>query len=155
MISLKQTLFTAFIILLCSNSVSAKARIPFGKREVLNKVHDLPNTDAFKLESGNFMDLATFHKEINIAYFLPLYIVEEPKLVGFDEATDTFYEIPSNEMDAILASEKLDKSALNHLSFYTRYGGKLVALLIIGLIVWGLISSKKDKKEEEVKAENI
>lgn len=149
MISLKQVLFTAAIILCCSNSTFAKARIPFGKREVLNKVHDLPNTDAFKLESGNFMDIAVFYKEFNIAFFLPLYVIEEPKLVGYDEQTDTYYEIPQQEMDAIVAAEKLNKEELTHLSFYTRYGGKLVGLLIIGFIVWGLIPSKKNKKEVE------
>jgi hypothetical protein len=147
MISLKQILFTAAIVLFCSNSTFAKARIPFGSREVLNKVHDLPNTDAFKLDGGNFMDLATFHKEFNIAYFLPLYVIEEPKLVGFDEQTETFYEIPQNELDAILAAEKRNKEELVQLSFYTRYGGKLVALLIIAVIIWGIIPSKKNKVE--------
>jgi len=149
MISLKQVLFTATIILCCSNTTFAKARIPFGKREVLNKVHDLPNTDAFKLESGNFMDLASFHKEFNIAYFLPLYVTEEPKLVGFDAETETYYEIPSKELEVILATEKLNKEELTHLSFYTRYGGKLVALLIIGFIIWGVIPSKKSKAPVE------
>jgi hypothetical protein len=147
MISLKLTFFTALLILVSSNSVSARARIPFGSREVLNKVHDLPNTDEFKLEGGNFMDLGVFYKEFNIAYFLPLYVIEEPKLVGFDELTDTFYEIPQAELDAIIAAEKLNKEELTHLSFYTRYGGKLVALLIIAFIIWGLIPSKKNKVE--------
>lgn len=145
MISLKKLLFATFILVLTSNSVFARAKIPFGEREVLTKVHDLPNTDAFKLKDGNFMDLATFHKEFNIAYFLPLYVIEEPKLVGFDQKTEAFYELSQNEIDSILTTEKLNKDELNHLSFYTRYGGKLVGLLIIGLIIWGFIPSKKRK----------
>jgi hypothetical protein len=76
---------------------------------------------------------------------LPLYIIEEPKLVGFNEQTDTFYNIPQNEMDAILAAQKLNKEELNKLPFYTKYGGKIVALLIIGLLIWGAIPSKKEK----------
>lgn len=145
MISFKHPIFIALLMASSSASVFAKGKIPFGEREVLNKVQDLPDTDEFKLKDGNFMDLATFHKEFNIAYLLPLYVIEEPKLVGFDEKTKTFYDIPQNEMDAILASQKLNKAELNKLPFYTKYGGKMVAVLIIGLLIWGVIPSKKQK----------
>ncbi|SHG74596.1 hypothetical protein SAMN04488109_1657 [Chryseolinea serpens] len=151
MIPMTKSIFIALLIASSSTSVFARLKIPFGEREVLHKVYDLPNTEEFKVEHGNFMDLATFHKEFNIAYFLPLYVTEEPKLVGYDEQSDTFYEIPQNELDAILAAQKLNKDDLNKLSFYTRYGGKLVALLIIGLLIWGAIPSKK----EEVESTNV
>ena len=145
MIPMTKSIFVALLIVFSSTSVFARLKIPFGEREVLHKVYDLPNTEEFKVEHGNFMDLATFHKEFNIAYFLPLYVTEEPKLVGYDEQSDTYYDIPQDQLDAILASEKLNKEELNKLSFYTRYGGKLVALLIIGAMIWGVIPSKKDK----------
>lgn len=145
MISMTHPIFIALLFAFSSTSVFAKLRIPFGEREVLTKVYDLPNTDEFKVEHGNFMDLATFHKEFNIAYFLPLYVTEEPKLVGYDEQSDTFYDIPQDEIEAILAAQKLKMEDLNKLSFYTRYGGKIVALLIIGLMIWGAIPSKKEE----------
>jgi hypothetical protein len=142
---LTRSIFIALLIVVSSTSLFAKAKIPLGEREVLNKVLDLPDTDEFKLKDGSFFDLATLHKEFNIAYLLPLYIIEEPKLVGFNEQTDTFYDIPQNEIDAILAAQKLNKEELNKLPFYTKYGGKIVALLIIGLLIWGAIPSKKEK----------
>ena len=145
MISLPRSIFIALLIVFSSTSVFSKVKIPLGEREVLNKVLDLPDTDEFKLKDGNFFDLATLHKEFNIAYLLPLYITEEPRLVGFDEKTETFYDIPQNEIDAILASQKVNKEDLNKLPFYTKYGGKIVALLIIGLLIWGVIPSKKEK----------
>lgn len=49
-----------------------------GDREVLNKVADLPDTGAYKTEAGNYIDLATYHQEFNIAYILPLYIKKNP-----------------------------------------------------------------------------
>lgn len=147
MMSLKQ-IFLAFAVMLsASNFLSAKAKIPIGEREVLVKVHDLPNTEEFKLENGNYLDLATLHKEFNIAYILPLYITEEPKLVGYDEKTDEFYNIPDKELDSILAVQKLNKEDLNKIPFYTRYGGKLVTLLLIAFIIWGTIPSKKKRVE--------
>jgi len=147
MIYMVRPIFVALLIAFSSASVFAKARIPLGEREVLKKVYDLPNTDEFKLKNGNFIDLATLHKEFNIAYILPLYITEEPKLVGFDEQTESYYDIPLDQMDAILTAQKLNKEALIKLPFYTRYGGKIVAILIIGLLIWGVLPSKKEKVE--------
>jgi len=145
MISMIRSIFVVSFIAFSSSPVLAGIKIPFGEREVLTKVYDLPNTDEFKGEHGNFMDLATLHKEFNIAYFLPLWVTEEPKLVGYDEQADAYYDIPLDQMDVILVSQRLHKEDLIKLSFYTRYGGKIVALLIIGLMIWGVIPSKKEK----------
>ncbi|MCF6405128.1 hypothetical protein L3C95_19655 [Chitinophaga filiformis] len=140
-------IFIALLIAFSSTSVFAGIKIPMGEREVLKKVYDLPDTDEFKSDHGNFIDVATLHKEYNIAYFLPLYVTEEPKLVLFDEKSDSFYDMPQDKVDAILASQKQNKEQLNKLPFYTRYGGKIVALLIIGALIWGVIPSKKEEEE--------
>ncbi|SIT31250.1 hypothetical protein SAMN05421788_110116 [Filimonas lacunae] len=146
---LTHRIFIALLITLSSTSAIARLKIPFGEREVLNKVYDLPDTEEFKLKDGTHLDLATFHKEFNIAYILPLYIIEEPKLVGYNKQSDTYYDIPESELDGILASQKVNKADINKLPFYTKYGGKIVAVLIIGLIVWGAVSSKKEEKTVE------
>lgn len=130
-----------------STSAFAKLKIPFGEREVLKKVYDLPDTDSFAVKEGQYFDLATLHKEYNIAWFLPLYITEEPKLVGYDGRSDTYYDIPQDMIDAILAEQKLNKADINKLPFYTRYGGKIVAAIILALIIYGAIPSKKEKVE--------
>ena len=135
----------AALIMFSSTAAFAKAKIPFGKRDVLKKVYDLPDTDEFKSKEGNFLDLATLHQEFNIAYILPLYITEEPRLVIFDEKADTYYDVPESELDAIVGAQKLKIEQLNKLPFYTRYGGKMVAILIAGLLIWGAIPSKKQK----------
>ena len=117
MTMLTHRIFIVLLIAFSSTSAFAKAKIPLGEREVLKKVCDLPDTDEFKLKDGHFFDLATLHKEFNIAYFLPLYVTEEPKLVGFDEQSETYYDLPQNEIDAILASQKLKKkNSINYLS---------------------------------------
>lgn len=145
--SLKQIFLACAVMLSAFNFLSAKPKIPIGEREALAKVYDLPNTDEFKLKNGDYLDLATLHKEFNIAYILPLFVTEEPRLVGYDEKTEEVYDIPNKELDSILASQKLNKEHLNKLPFYTRYGGKLVALALIAFIIWGVIPSKKKKVE--------
>lgn len=144
---LKSITFSLAVSISALNLAFAKAKIPFGEREALTKVYDLPNTDEYKLDNGNYLDLATLHKEFNIAYILPLHVIEEPKLVGYDEKTDMYYDIREKELNDILVSQKLDKEKLNKLNFYTRYGGKVVALLLVIFMIWGLIPSKKKRVE--------
>ena len=60
------------ILFLSCQTVSARGlKIPFGDREVLTKVADLPDTEEYQTDDGNYIDLATFHQEFNIAYLLP------------------------------------------------------------------------------------
>ena len=54
------TLFFAFgaLLFLSCQTVSARGvKIPFGDREVLNKVADLPDTEEYKTDNGNYIDL--------------------------------------------------------------------------------------------------
>lgn len=141
------------ITLFCAQKSEARARIPFGEREVLTKVADLPDTDEYMVKEGTkfggtknqYADLATFHKEFNVAWFFPLWIIQEPKLVGYNETDGTYYDLSDQQLQTILDQNKLDKNKLNKLGFYTRYGGKLAAGLLILFIIWGMIPSKKSK----------
>lgn len=145
MICLKQTVLASVMMIAASNLVIAKAKIPIGIREVVAKVYDLPNTDEFKLDNGNYLDLATMHKEFNIAYIFPLYITQDPQLVAFDEKSERYFIVPNKELSGILSAQNVDERSLVQLPFYTKYGGKLVALLMITLLIWGSIPSKKTK----------
>ena len=73
---------------------------------------------------------------------------EEPKLVLIEANNkDAYYDIKKEDMDAILKENNLDGEKLNKLDFYTRYGGKLVAVAIIGVLVWSGLS-RKGKNED-------
>ena len=100
------TLFFAFgaLLFLSCQTVSARGvKIPFGDREVLNKVADLPDTEEYKTDNGNYIDLGTIHQEFNIAYILPLYIEQEPRLVGYCEKEDTYYELTEEQLSFRMA----------------------------------------------------
>ena len=138
------------ILFLSCQTVSARGlKIPFGDREVLTKVADLPDTEEYQTDDGNYIDLATFHQEFNIAYLLPLYIEKEPRLVGYCEKEDTYYELTEEGRKTLSYFEKdISQDIKNEVkeyleSFYSRYGGKAVGLLIIALIIWGCIPGKK------------
>lgn len=149
------------VLVLSSYQADARAKIPFGDREVLTLVADLPDTEDYLIEKGSklsnrpdqYLDLATLHEEFNIAWLLPLWINKEPRLVGYNKAKDLYYDIPDEELNQILTENKLDRKNLEKVGFYTRYGGKLIALIIIAFIIWGMIPSKK--KAEDVKPQSV
>lgn len=135
--------------LLYVNTVFARIKVPIGEIEVLTKVSDLPDTKDFLIEEGHYLDLASLHTEFNIAYILPLWIIKEPRLVGYDQIDDTYFEIEDVLIKDILIEQKLDKASLLSLPFYNKYGGKMIAGLIIILLIFGMIPSKKRKIESK------
>lgn len=133
-------------------SVAAKAKIPFGKKEVITIVSELPDNEMYETEEGSkeYLELATLHEEFNIAWILPLWITQEPKLVLYNEKSETYYDVPENEMDEILAENKIVKEDVLTVPLYNRYGGKAILIIIIGLIIWGYMG-KSDENEVEAK----
>lgn len=143
---LKISIFIAFaFLLLPQHSFARRGRIPIGEKQVLNKVFDFPDTADYQLDNGNYLDLATLHTEFNIGNFLPLYVTEEPRLVGFDEKNELYYDIDDAELDSILAENNITRDEVNSLPFFTRYGGKLIGLIIIGLIIYNYMPKTKEK----------
>ena len=141
---MKRLFLLGAFLLLAYTQVFAKAKIPVGTRQVLEKVYDLPDTEEYQKDNSH-LDIGRLHEEFNIAYFLPLWVTEEPKLVLIDpKEEDAFYELKQEDMDAILKENNLDGEKLNKLGFYTRYGGKLVAGLIIAALVWGALGRKNN-----------
>jgi hypothetical protein len=134
-------------LLLLSNTAEARLKIPMGEREVIEKVYDLPDNDSFLVEDGKYIDIGRIHKEYNIAYILPLYISQEPRLVGYVPGKDEYYDLTEEQTTQILNTRGLKKENLTKLGFYTQYGGKVVGAILLGLIIWGMIPSKKKKVE--------
>lgn len=135
------------ITVLSCQATFARIKIPFGDREVLTKVADLPDTEEYKTQKGNYIDLAVFYQEFNIAYILPLYIEKEPRLVGYCKEEETYYDLTDDQLATILQENNLDGKKLNTVGFYPRYGGKIVGLIIVALAIWGFLPNKKRKIE--------
>ncbi|WP_300601873.1 hypothetical protein [Niabella sp.] len=139
-------LYLTGLFILHSHHAEARLKIPFGNREVLQTAADLPDTDAYRIpDNKHYLDLGVLHEEFNIAYILPLWITREPRLVGYDKQSATFYDLTAEQLGEILKENKLEEKKLLRLGFYTRYGGKLAGLLILSLIIYGLLPSKPRK----------
>lgn len=153
-----RNLKTVLVVLLVAfgfTTVSAKAKIPFGKKEVITVVAELPDNEMYETSEGSkeYLELATLHEEFNIAWILPLWITQEPKLVLYNEKSETYYDVPENEMNEILTENKITKEDVLKVPLYNRYGGKAILIIIIGLIIWSYVSKSDD--DDDVVAKEV
>lgn len=151
----------AFLMTIIAFSVSimasAKVRIPFGKIDKIEIVANLPDNEKYTVSEGSkeYLDLATLHQEYNIAWVIPAWITQEPKLVLAKKDSDVYYELTDQQLAEIMKDNKLDKESLLQLGLYTRYGGKVILTLLIGLIIYGIYPSKDEEETEEVQPTNV
>ena len=136
---------------------SAKVRIPFGKIDKIEIVANLPDNEKYTVSEGSkeYLDLATLHQEYNIAWVIPAWITQEPKLVLAKKDSDVYYELTDQQLAEIIKDNKLDKESLLQLGLYTRYGGKVILILLIGLIIYGIYPSKDEEETGEVQPTNV
>ncbi len=151
---MKKVIFAGLLLLGVSSASTAHARlkIPFGEREVIEKVADLPDNEVYASDKGGkkFIDLGRLHQEYNIAWIMPLNVTQPPRLVGMVEGeANTYYDLSEEQINEIVKANNLDKENLLTLGFYTRFGGKIVAGLLVLLIIYGFIPSRKKEVTPE------
>jgi hypothetical protein len=152
----KKVFLITIITLTTPFLVSAKVRIPFGKIDKIEIVANLPDNEKYTISEGSkeYLDLATIHQEYNIAWVIPAWITAEPKLVLAKKDSDQYYELTDEELLQIIKENKLNKEDLLQLGLYTRYGGKIILLLLIGLIIYGIYPGKEEEETEDVQPTN-
>ncbi len=153
---MKRLLLLLSILCLSSTILSARGiPIPIGTEQKLKVVYDLPDTEDYQDESGTNFDLARFHEEFNVLWFIPLWVTEDPKLVLMKQGVDDeYWDLDEEMIDNIVKENNLDKDELLSLGFWTRYGGKGIGLLFIIFAIWGMIPDNDDE-EENVEAKEI
>ncbi|MFR4936144.1 MAG: hypothetical protein ACLUDY_10755 [Bacteroides xylanisolvens] len=60
-------------------------------------------------------------------------------------------ELTEEQLSAILKENNLDGEKLNKVGFYSRYGGKIVGLIIIALINTEFIQVRKNRTGRSIK----
>ena len=147
-------LFFISLFLLIPTKSEAKLKIPFGSRDVIDIVYTTPKQDSIYKDDDK-LDIARYYREFNIAYIFPLYIEEEPQLVFYDAKNQLIYDVNTPEQEQFLneyLKEKgIDKEDKLSLSWYTRWGAKLLFLLLIGIPIAGMFCGKDDEIKEPKK----
>lgn len=145
---MKTLLLLLPFVFIFQNEASARARIPFGKGEKLDLVKDLPDTDDYRLGDSSYLDLAQFYEVYTVAW-VSIWTTKEPILVGYNKTTDEYYDLTDEELEGILAENELKKEDLLGLSLWTKFGGKGIILIILGLILYSYLGGKDEKTETE------
>lgn len=108
-------------------------------------VKDLPKTDDFKDESGNYLKLGYYYKEYG-AVFIPAWN-SEGQYVLTNESEDMYYELSAEQIQELKDTHKIELPSGNPLSFWKKIGGKIIFILIIGAIIWGMIPEKDEPEK--------
>ena len=142
---MKQSIFiTAVFILLGINIAQARIKIPIGEEQKLEKVADLPDTEDYLISDGHYVDLGQMYSVYTIAW-VPVWVTQEPQLVLFDNKNpNEYYSFDDEELKTnILKENDVKEDDLLSVGFFGRIGGKLIFLVIIAIIIYGAIPSKK------------
>ncbi len=141
-----QKLILLAVVLTASISASARARIPVCMPcEYLETTLDLPAETEFIGESNDPLNVGYRFEQINIIW-IPIWNYEgEYCLVN--DAEDMYYDLTEDEKAYLTETHQASFEG-SPLSLWDKMGGKAIILIILALILWGAIPSKKNKEEE-------
>ena len=142
----------ALFVVSVSSASARGVRIPVGEREYATVVAELPDTEDYMTEEGNYIDLATIHTSFAVAY-IPVYVTKEPRLIGYCEAEDVCYELSEEFLAETLTANELDGEKLNKLTFWHRFGGKMLFVVILAAIGFWYFTRNSDSKDESAASE--
>lgn len=155
--------YIAFFSILCFFlSVQVQAKIKFGKYEHIKTVAEMPKTEEFllndvalvgdnnqelKIDNKDYIGLGVKYTTFNVAG-MPYWVSEEAKLVGTSSLRkDMYYDISPEEADIMLKTAKISKENALKLSFWDKYLGWVVTLVIvIGAIIYYMYFAKEEKE---------
>jgi hypothetical protein len=148
----RKILLLAIVTVFTTTTLSAKVKIPVCfPCETIEKTMDLTKDEELKKMAGNEVNLAYLNNEYGL--FWTSVWNTNGRYVLSNTSNTMYWEIDETVANYLKDRHNFDiKTAENPLSFWKKIGGKLLFILIIGLLVWGNIGSEKD---EEVTPKNI
>ncbi|SDL92726.1 hypothetical protein SAMN04487898_12925 [Pedobacter sp. ok626] len=149
----KKVLLTALIAFCTITIVSAKAKIPVCiPCETIQTIQELPTDSEIQKLAGQKVNLSYLNNEYGILW-MSIWNTKG-RYVLSDISNNTYFEIDAQAAKILKEKHNFDvETAQSPLSFWKKAGGKLVFSIIVALLIWGSIPSKK--KDGEVKPVNI
>jgi hypothetical protein len=138
----------SLIIAFCSVTIaSAKLRIPVCfPCETLQTTQELPDDSEIQKLAGQKVNLSYINDEYGILW-LPIWNANG-RYVLSDISNTTYFEIDAEAAKILKEDHNFNiENAEPPLSFWKRIGGKLVLAVVILLLIWGNIPSKKEAKD--------
>jgi len=116
--------------------------------EAFYKIADLPDTPQYKF-NDHFVDIGVKYTEFQI-FFLPIWQSDMEYIGIIPYNSDQYYEFSNDEIMELASSAHISIPPISQVSldFWTAWGGKLVLVLILLLLVmYSVISSKNEDSQ--------
>lgn len=105
---------------------------------IILKTIDLPNTNEFKYSENVYMDIGVKFNSRNMFWLIPVWN-SEIEYIGYIDSDNNYLELSKNQLEQV-ANIKLPNNPV--LPYWYSYGGKILLLIFVGLILHLLILSK-------------
>ncbi|MCC8154310.1 MAG: hypothetical protein LIP01_08900 [Tannerellaceae bacterium] len=141
------TLVTLFCVAGIHEAEAARIRIPVGSYQKMSKVRDLPQEEYYQTTDDEHFDLGVKYTVYQICW-IPVWTESAPELVGY---INNDYYVSFDEEDIELLAEMNEIPNIQKLAkmpFWDAWGGKLIFIVIIGIILYGSFSKSGDDDDE-------
>jgi len=133
---------------LLSSIGKARIPIPYGEKQKIVKIVDLPDTEDFQLDDGTYFDIGKMYTISHIVW-LP-YSSTDAVLTGYVD-DETYVELTPEQIKEIAAHAKVEIPESVSPTFFDRIGGKiLIGLIVAGAVYFFFIRKSDDDEEDEV-----
>ncbi len=145
----KKILLIAILTFSSIQFASARAKIPVCfPCETMHSVQELPAGSELEELAGEKVNISYINDEYGILWLSAWN--SNGRFVLSDVGEDSFYELDEQAAQILKEKHNFDiATAGNPLSFMKKIGGKLILGVVVILIIWGMLPSKKDKEEIE------
>ena len=142
---LRAVVMAIIMIIACyAQPIEAKSSFPvffsWGE-ETIVKIADFPDTPDFQTKDENYFDAGVIYKQITI-FFLPLWNYDV-RWTGYIDS-DYYVELSPEEMQDFAVVAEVSLSQAPALPFWDRYGGKLILLVLLAVLLLVAVASKSD-----------
>jgi len=143
----------AVAILMCSFTQPVFAGIPivWGTPEKIAKVADFPDTDAFKMDDGSYLDAGVKYKVFEL-FWVPLYDYDH-NWAGYVGTDDTYMSVSHDKLVELAQSAGVTLPDQPVIPFWDAWGGKLVAAgLVLAFILYIFVFGRDEENQQETES---
>ena len=129
-------LITILVILfqVPTNAQSIKNLLPFGSKEKIIRVRELPNIPEFQIKDGTYYDIGSIYTK---KQFLWLgYSYGEPEYVGYLDSQQMYVPLSKEQLNIITNSAKVVLPENAEISFFDAYLSRPLIFIIVLLAAY-------------------
>lgn len=133
-------LITVFTILfqLQSSAKTFQSKLPFGSKEKIISIRELPNTTEFQLKDGTYYDIGSLYTKKRFLWLG--YAYGEPEYVGYINSQEKYVPLTANDLNKVAGIAKIKLPLTPEISFFDKFISR--PLLFVLLLITGFYGKR-------------